>query len=136
MEKNEVLYLKYKDYHTFAYYDNYEEEIISLYSFINQACKEYLLDIGTYRRNVNKILNIKSKTPFYFSERFLLFYVKEDSNAYYINYKKLIHISYEDNNAYFIFENGFILKIAISKYVLESITAKINTLIEYKLNKW
>lgn len=131
----EILYLKDDKEKVIVYYDYKNEEVHSVYSFLNKLASINLFSLSVYRQKVAKNIGIKSTIPIYFNHHTMLFSLLDNFGyKYWINYFSLTDILYQKGYCMLLFKQGDFLKIAVSKQKLSNVTGKINKIIDY-INK-
>lgn len=131
----EILYLKDDKEKVIVYYDYKNEEVHSVYSFLNKLASINLFSLSVYRQKVAKYIGIKSTIPIYFNHHTMLFSLLDNFGyKYWINYFSLTDILYQKGYCMLLFKQGDFLKIAVSKQKLSNVTGKINKIIDY-INK-
>ena len=131
----EILYLKDDKEKVIVYYDYKNEEVHSVYSFLNKLASINLFSLSVYRQKVAKNIGIKSTIPIYFNHHTMLFSLLDNFGyKYWINYFSLTDILYQKGYCILLFKQGDFLKISVSKQKLSNVTGKINKIIDY-INK-
>lgn len=131
----EILYLKDDKEKVIVYYDYKNEEVHSVYSFLNKLASINLFSLSVYRQKVAKNIGIKSTIPIYFNHHTMLFSLLDNFGyKYWINYFSLTDILYQKGYCMLLFKQGDFLKIAVSKQKLSNVMHKINKIIDY-INK-
>lgn len=132
---SKILFIKESNFKTTAYYEDKEENVYSLNSFLNDLAHKYFFTISIYKKMIRKYLPLKNKIPIYFSDKILLFYLLDNlGNRYLINYNSLAKICY-DNEVLFLFKNGYILSCDVNKKIINNELKKVYSILEYMHNK-
>ena len=131
----EILYLKDDKEKVIAYYDCRNEEVHSVYSFLNKLASINLFSLSVYRQKVAKYIGIKSTIPIYFNHHTILFSLLDNFGyKYWINYFSLTDILYQKGYCMLLFKQGDFLKIAVSQQKITNVFIKTNKIIDY-INK-
>ena len=128
-----IIYLKQNIFEAKKYTCFGFEEINSLRNEIDRCCEMHLFSLESYKKAVRKKIGLKNKIPIYFSDKLMLFYLKENENRYYINFKKIYKICFEEK-VIIIFKNGDILELALNKKIISKELSKVETILNYLNN--
>lgn len=128
--QNKLLYLFEEDYISKAVYNDKEESIYSIKNEINNLAKKHFVSIREYNKLVRKQLCLKNKIPLLLSKSLLLFIINSKKTKYVINYYNILKICF-NGGIVFIFKDSSILKIDVSKALINKEIAKIKQIINY-----
>ena len=129
--KNKLLYLKEQGFVSTAYYSDFEEQIYSLSSELNQIARKHLFNLTEYNRLARKEIGLKNKIPIYVSPTVLLYKLNSVEGEFYINHFSVLQVCYESGKVMYIFDNFSTLEVTISKRVLDNEIKKIKIILDY-----